>query len=52
SSDLPPLAAQTLIERARRTGKSVSQVELAVGHHQMLETPDATLFALRDFLAG
>lgn len=48
----PPLAAQSLIERARRTGKSVSQVELAVGHHQMLETPDATLFALRDFLAG
>jgi hypothetical protein len=23
---------------------------LPVGHHQMTETPDATLFAIRDFL--
>jgi len=25
-------------------------VNLPVGHHQMTETPDATLFAIRDFL--
>jgi len=28
----------------------VSIATLPVGHHQMTETPDATLFAIRDFL--
>lgn len=46
----PAKAAQSLIGRAREAGKSVKVVELPVGHHQMLETPDATLFAIRDFL--
>jgi pimeloyl-ACP methyl ester carboxylesterase len=45
-----PRAAQPLIEKARATGKRVQVVKLPVGHHQMTETPDATLFALRDFL--
>lgn len=46
----PPKAAQSLITKARETGKTVKVVTLAVGHHQMTETPDATLFAIRDFL--
>lgn len=46
----PPRAAQSLIGSARSNSKSVKVVELPVGHHQMTETPDATLFAIRDFL--
>lgn len=46
----PPKAAQSLIATARETGKSVQVVSLSVGHHQMTETPDATLFAVHDFL--
>ena len=47
-----PKAAQSLIHAAKAAGKAVSVVKLPVGHHQMTETPDATLFALRDFLRG
>ena len=43
-------AAQTLLSQAQSAGKSVQLVTLPVGHHQMTETPDATLFAIRDFL--
>ncbi|MDO9437699.1 alpha/beta fold hydrolase [Hydrogenophaga sp.] len=43
-------AAQPLIKAAQANGKAVSTVTLPVGHHQMTETPDATLFAIRDFL--
>jgi len=46
-----PKAAQGLITKAREAGKSVQVVSLPVGHHQMSETPDETLFAIRDFLA-
>lgn len=46
-----PKAAQGLIEAARTAGKAVTTTTLPVGHHQMTETPDATLFAIRDFLA-
>ena len=46
----PPKAAQPLIAKARECGKQVSVVSLPVGHHQMTETPDPTLFAIRDFL--
>jgi pimeloyl-ACP methyl ester carboxylesterase len=45
-----PRAAQSLIAKAREAGKAVQVVNLPVGHHQMSETPDATLFAIRDFL--
>ncbi len=45
-----PKAAQLLIGKARDGGKQVKVVSLAVGHHQMTETPDETLFAVRDFL--
>lgn len=42
--------AQSLIHNARESGKAVQVVSLPVGHHQMTETPDLTLFAIRDFL--
>jgi pimeloyl-ACP methyl ester carboxylesterase len=45
-----PRAAQPLIAKATATGKTVQVISLPVGHHQMTETPDATLFAIRDFL--
>lgn len=48
----PPKAAQGLIDTARETGKAVTVATLAVGHHQMTENPDETLFAIRDFLRG
>ena len=43
-------AAQGLIDKARATGKTVTIATLPVGHHQMTETPEETLFAMRDFL--
>nr|WP_315489169.1 alpha/beta hydrolase [uncultured Rhodoferax sp.] len=43
-------AAQPLIAKAKACGKTVEVISLAVGHHQMNETPDETLFAIRDFL--
>ncbi len=43
-------AAKTLIDTGKAAGKRVQVVTLPVGHHQMTETPDATLFAIRDFL--
>ena len=45
-----PKAAQGLIKVAKEAGKTVQVVTLPVGHHQMTETPDLTLFAIRDFL--
>lgn len=45
-----PQAAQSLIAKAREHGKSVRVASLPVGHHQMTEAPDETLFAIRDFL--
>ena len=44
-------AAQGLIQAAKAAGKAVGIATLPVGHHQMTETPEATLFAIRDFLA-
>ena len=46
----PPKAAQGLIATARGAGKTVAIATPPVGHHQMTETPDETLFAVRDFL--
>ncbi len=43
-------AAQGLIDTARKAGKTVQLARLIVGHHQMTEAPDATLFAIRDFI--
>lgn len=46
----PPRAAHGLIAAARAAGKQVQVVQPPVGHHQMTETPDDTLFAIRDAL--
>jgi pimeloyl-ACP methyl ester carboxylesterase len=46
----PTKAAQTLITSARGTGKAVSVASVPVGHHQMTEAPEATLFAIRNFI--
>lgn len=46
-----PKAAQGLIQAAKGAGRSVQVVKLAVGHNQMLEAPDATLAALKQFLS-
>ena len=46
-----PKAAQGLIQLAQTAGKQHRVVKVPVGHHQMTEAPEATLFALRDFLA-
>ena len=43
-------AAQPLIAKARASGKTVQVASLPVGHHQMTEAPEETLFAMRDFL--
>jgi pimeloyl-ACP methyl ester carboxylesterase len=45
-----PKAAQGLIQAARLAGKTVQLFDVPVGHHQMTEAPDDTLFAIRDFL--
>ena len=45
-----PKAAQGLIAKARESGKKVEVVSLHVGQHQMSETPDETLAAIRDFM--
>ncbi|MDI1267776.1 MAG: alpha/beta hydrolase [Polaromonas sp.] len=46
----PAKAAQPLIAKARASGKTVQVASLPVGHHQMTEAPEQTLFAMRDFL--
>lgn len=43
-------AAQPLIDKATASGKTVKLVTVPVGHHQMTEAPEETLFAMRDFL--
>jgi pimeloyl-ACP methyl ester carboxylesterase len=45
-----PKAAQSLIATAKETGKTHQVTYLPLGHHQMTETPDGTLFAIREFL--
>lgn len=48
----PPRAAKGLIEAAKAAGKQVKVQMISNGHNQMTESPDPTLFAIRDFLAG
>jgi len=45
-----PKAAQGLIAKARESGKKVEVLSLPVDHHQMTETPDETLAAIKGFL--
>lgn len=46
----PPKAAQGLINAAKAANKTTQVVMLPMGHNQMTESPDETLFAIRDFL--
>ena len=43
-------SAQLLIDKAKSSGKNSSVVRLAVGHHQMTEAPEETLFEISNFL--
>jgi pimeloyl-ACP methyl ester carboxylesterase len=46
----PPRAAKSLVEQAKANGKTVQVVQVAMGHHQMSESPEETLNALKAFL--
>ena len=46
----PPKAAQSLIQAGREHGKHIQVVTVPMGHHQMNESPEETLTALRSFL--
>ena len=45
-----PRAAQSLIDAAKTHGKTFSVVKVPMGHHQMNESPEETLAALKQFL--
>ena len=45
-----PKGAKGLIDTARTHNKKYQVVELPMGHHQMGETPEETLQALKEFL--
>jgi len=47
----PARAANSLTQAARASGKVVQVVHLPMGHHQMTETPEELLAALRRFLS-
>lgn len=47
-----PRAAQPLVDAARSTGRPVTVVKVAAGHHEMTEAPDQVLGALKAFLAA
>ena len=46
-----PKAAQPLVDQARAAGKNARVVYVPGGHHQMTETPEETLAAIKAFLA-
>ena len=46
----PPRAATSLIDQAKATGKTIHVVKVPMGHHQMSESPEETLNALKTFL--
>jgi pimeloyl-ACP methyl ester carboxylesterase len=46
----PPRAAKSLIDQAKATGQTFSVVKVPMGHHQMSESPEETLQALKTFL--
>ncbi len=47
-----PRAAQSLIAQAKQSGKKFTVVNVPMGHHQMNESPEETLQALKTFLAA
>ena len=46
----PARAAKSLVDQANRTGKRITVVHVPMGHHQMNESPEETLGALKQFL--
>ena len=48
----PPRAAKSLIDQAKATGKTFSVAKVPMGHHQMSESPEETLNALKAFLGS
>jgi hypothetical protein len=46
-----PKNAQPLIAQAKESGKQLQVVSIPHGHHQMTESPDETLDALKRFLS-
>ena len=46
----PPRAAKSLLEQASAHGKTYRVVKVPMGHHQMSESPEETLDALKAFL--
>lgn len=46
----PARAAQSLIDQAQASGKKFEVVTVPMGHHQMSESPEETLSALKAFL--
>ena len=44
-------AAKPLIDAAKAHGKTMRLVTVPVGHHQMTEAPEETLFAITEFLS-
>ena len=46
----PPQATRTLIQQGQQSGKKIQVVSVPMGHHQMNESPEETLQALRQFL--
>ena len=46
-----PKSAKSLIDTARAHNKKFRVIDLPMGHHQMGETPEETLQALKEFLA-
>ncbi len=47
-----PRAAQSLVAQAKQSGKKFTVVNVPMGHHQMNESPEETLQALKTFLAA
>jgi hypothetical protein len=45
-----PKSAKGLIDSARTHNKKFRVIDLPMGHHQMGETPEETLQALKEFL--
>jgi fermentation-respiration switch protein FrsA (DUF1100 family) len=46
----PPRAANSLIDQAKANGKTFTVAKVPMGHHQMSESPEETLEALKAFL--
>ena len=46
----PPRAAKSLIDQAKAHGKTFTVAKVPMGHHQMSESPEETLDALKAFL--